>query len=356
MDPQLLMPSPAAEFNFDSASTSPYATAPSSLNTLFPKFFYTAPTSHHASSPINHNAVDGFDSTDALERSEQVVDEQKNEGLQQADDDMDFAFEFSGQLERPSISDAQELFDGGRIRPLEPQPQPPPPPKIFGEMGLETPKPQTQTLSPRGRERTGTAMRHKVSRSLSPLGVADVRSDDYKDTAYSDNYSDEIIFVGKIVIKNSFLRISNKYYGQEPPSFLFSSIVTNIFSLKIKVSTTQSSPFGFTWYNKWNLKNLLLFRSTSEGSATTSDDQLKKYAIITKGDHDVKNSSFRSDGGSVGGSSRRMKRKMSAHEIHYTANRAVAEEMRRKTFLPYKSGLLGCLGFSQDLRDVSRRR
>ncbi|KAM0008661.1 hypothetical protein Hdeb2414_s0108g00797211 [Helianthus debilis subsp. tardiflorus] len=300
MDPQLLMPSPAPEFNFDSASTSPYATAPSSPNTLFPKFFYTATTSHHASSPINHNAVDGFKSTDALESSEQVVDEQKNERLQQDDDDMDFAFEFSGQLERPSISDAEELFDGGRIRPLDPQP--PPPPKSFGEIGLETPKPQTQTLSPRGRERTETTVRHKVSRSLSPLGVVDVRSDDYK------------------------------------------------------VSTTQSSPFGFTWYNKWNLKNLLLFRSTSEGSATTSDDQLKKYAIITKGDHDVKNSSFRSDGGSVGGSSRRMKRKMSAHEIHYTENRAVAEEMRRKTFLPYKSGLLGCLGFSQDLRDVSRRR
>ncbi|KAM0028794.1 hypothetical protein Hdeb2414_s0018g00518451 [Helianthus debilis subsp. tardiflorus] len=286
MDPQLLMPSPAPEFNFDSASTSPYATAPSSPKTLFPKFFYTAPT---ASSPIKPDDLDSFESA-----------ERKNECLQQDDDDMDFAFEFSGQLERPSISDAEELFDGGRIRPLDPQP--PPPPKSFGEIGLETPKPQTQTLSPRGRERTETTVRHKVSRSLSPLGVVDVRSDDYK------------------------------------------------------VSTTQSSPFGFTWYNKWNLKNLLLFRSTSEGSATTSDDQLKKYAIITKGDHDVKNSSFRSDGGSVGGSSRRMKRKMSAHEIHYTENRAVAEEMRRKTFLPYKSGLLGCLGFSQDLRDVSRRR
>ncbi|XP_039021581.1 uncharacterized protein LOC120153766 [Hibiscus syriacus] len=36
----------------------------------------------------------------------------------------------------------------------------------------------------------------------------------------------------------------------------------------------------------------------------------------------------------------------SPHELHYTANRAQAEEMRRKTFLPYKQGLLGCLGFS----------
>ncbi|TKY61558.1 hypothetical protein E2542_SST11409 [Spatholobus suberectus] len=36
----------------------------------------------------------------------------------------------------------------------------------------------------------------------------------------------------------------------------------------------------------------------------------------------------------------------SAHELHYKANRAQAEELRRKTFLPYRQGLLGCLGFS----------
>lgn len=36
----------------------------------------------------------------------------------------------------------------------------------------------------------------------------------------------------------------------------------------------------------------------------------------------------------------------SAHERHYTANRAQAEEMRKKTFLPYRQGLLGCLWFS----------
>ncbi|KAL0391154.1 UNVERIFIED_CONTAM: hypothetical protein Scaly_0472500 [Sesamum calycinum] len=36
----------------------------------------------------------------------------------------------------------------------------------------------------------------------------------------------------------------------------------------------------------------------------------------------------------------------SAHELHYTANRAQAEEMKKKTFLPYRQGLLGCLSFS----------
>ncbi|KAK4768385.1 hypothetical protein SAY87_003526 [Trapa incisa] len=36
----------------------------------------------------------------------------------------------------------------------------------------------------------------------------------------------------------------------------------------------------------------------------------------------------------------------SPHELHYTANRAQAEEMRKRTFLPYRQGLLSCLGFS----------
>ncbi|KAG6524761.1 uncharacterized protein LOC122049274 [Zingiber officinale] len=36
----------------------------------------------------------------------------------------------------------------------------------------------------------------------------------------------------------------------------------------------------------------------------------------------------------------------SAHEWLYTANRAQAEEMKRRTFLPYRQGLLGCLWFS----------
>uniref|UniRef100_A0A1D1Y0N3 Uncharacterized protein n=1 Tax=Anthurium amnicola TaxID=1678845 RepID=A0A1D1Y0N3_9ARAE len=36
----------------------------------------------------------------------------------------------------------------------------------------------------------------------------------------------------------------------------------------------------------------------------------------------------------------------SPHERHYAANRAQAEEMRKKTFLPYRQGLLGCLWFS----------
>ncbi|XP_024960596.1 uncharacterized protein LOC112501158 [Cynara cardunculus var. scolymus] len=327
MDPQLLMPSPPMDFDFDSTTTSPYATAPSSPRMFSGNFFYSAPTSPTRSSFFHHlSPISPHDAQSTV--PSQNLHRNKDED-EENDIDMDFAFDFSGQLERPSISDADELFHGGKIKPLDP----PPPPRLrssndpprsptlsprnsnkkyvdhFSETLHQTPIDQTQNPSPRGRERTTTTTttKHKASRSLSPFRVSDILPDDGNNQ---------------------------------------------------KVSTNQSFPFGFTWYNKWNLKNLLLFRSTSEGSATTSNDPLKKYAMITKGEQDVKNSSFRSnDGdGSVGGSSRRMKRKVSAHEIHYTANRAVAEEMRRKTFLPYKSGLLGCLGFHHNLHEVSRGR
>lgn len=43
---------------------------------------------------------------------------------------------------------------------------------------------------------------------------------------------------------------------------------------------------------------------------------------------------------------RRRRVRPSAHERLYTENRAQAEEMRRRTFLPYRQGLLGCLWFS----------
>ena len=97
---------------------------------------------------------------------------------------------------------------------------------------------------------------------------------------------------------------------------------------------------------------MFLFRSASEG---TGKDQLKKYALLKKGVEDVRTESFRSTesgGGSV--NFRRRAAAVSAHEMHYTAKRAVAEEMRRKTVLPYKHGLLGCLGFTPALHDLSR--
>ncbi|XP_057863101.1 uncharacterized protein LOC131071328 [Cryptomeria japonica] len=35
---------------------------------------------------------------------------------------------------------------------------------------------------------------------------------------------------------------------------------------------------------------------------------------------------------------------MSSHELYYQTNRAQAEELKRRSFLPYRQGLLGCMG------------
>ncbi|KAJ0763158.1 hypothetical protein HanRHA438_Chr04g0201561 [Helianthus annuus] len=270
---QIMTPSPAA---------TPYTTAPSSPH-RFPSFFYSAPTS-----PIH--ALVGF----------------------QQHDDTDFAFNFTGNPQPPSISAADELFHAGIIKPLKPVPddpsrcnnkninsftetfsQTPGDQDYFSQAFTQTLGDQTQNPPKRGRKTTTSARttRDKLSRSSSPFRISDILSDDENNNNNNNN--------------------------------------------------NKNSP---NWYSKWNLKNLILFRSVSEGSARRSKDPVNKYSrITTKFDEDVKNSSFRSAEScrSVAGASR----KVSAHEMHYTANRAVAEEMRRKTYLPYKSGLFGCLGF-----------
>ncbi|XP_024979091.1 uncharacterized protein LOC112516308 [Cynara cardunculus var. scolymus] len=290
MEVQLITPSPAVDFNYDSASTSPYATAPSSPQSTIPFIWEEKP---------------GIPKQNNDDNCEDDVNE-----------DTDFAF---GNLERHSISAADELFDCGKIKPLKPpprlhfsndSPKSPKSPKLrfkealsprskkkdfdpFSEALKQTSGEQTQLESQRGRERTERTTRHKGSRSLSPFRDSDLVNDQ-------------------------------------------------------KNSTDQSSPTALTWYNKWNLKNLLLFRSASEGNVTTRKDTLKKYTMLKKNDRDVKTFSFRSnDSGGSGGS-----QKVSADEINLTANKAVAEEMRKKTTLPHKSGLMGCLRFHQNAGSV----
>ncbi|KAK1423845.1 hypothetical protein QVD17_19154 [Tagetes erecta] len=256
METQLMTPSPPISTN-----TTPYTTAPSSPH-RFPSFFYSAPTS-----PI-HSLV-SF----------------------QHDDDQDFAFNFTGNLQPPSISAADELFHAGIIRPLKPisnhSPNSETNNKNFIDAFHQTPGEQTQSYQNSPKRGRDTAIKPRPtnktpSRSSSPFRISDILSDEDHNR------------------KN----------------------------------------YPTTWYSKWNLKNLILFRSASEGSARRNKDPVvSKYSRVMKCDEEVKSSSFRS----VDGCKRKMK--VSAHEMHYTMNRAVAEEMRRKTYLPYKSGLFGCLGF-----------
>jgi hypothetical protein len=113
-------------------------------------------------------------------------------------------------------------------------------------------------------------------------------------------------------------------------------------------SESSSSSKGFS---KWSFKDLFLFRSASEGRASDKDP-LHKYMPFYKKQEFYKRSSFRaidSPNGSRTGSMRHV----SAHELHYTLNRAVSEDLKKKTFLPYKQGILGRLAFNPALHAIA---
>ncbi|KAJ0804852.1 hypothetical protein HanPI659440_Chr02g0042841 [Helianthus annuus] len=87
---------------------------------------------------------------------------------------------------------------------------------------------------------------------------------------------------------------------------------------------------------KWSFLDLFLFRSASDGRAMDTDP-LKKYsANFRKHDQDVRNS----------GSMSKRRGRVSAHELHYNVNRAVSNDMKKKTYLPYKQGILGRFSFN----------
>lgn len=279
------------EFNFTSTSTSPYVTAPSSPTRFGNYIFTTAPATPtraaHDVSPNSGNNFAGTSSTIPFNWEEKPgTPKSVNSTPYDTDQDDDFAFDFSGYLDKPSLIAADELFSGGKIRPLKLK-LPPRLNNLEMQVQLESPK------SPRER------IKKALSLPLSPRK----KSDDF----------------------DPFAAAMEETRRPE------------------KIPSTN-------WYKKWKLKNLLLFRSASEGHK-------EKYALLKKSgkyNKDSKNWSFRSvdndGGGSVGS------RKMSAHEWHYKVNRSVAEEMRKKTYLPYKQGFFGCLGFRvSGVHEISNR-
>ncbi|KAK2660392.1 hypothetical protein Ddye_006925 [Dipteronia dyeriana] len=249
----------------------------------------------------------------------------------------DFAFDFCKDLEATSLS-AEELFDGGKIRPLKPpprlqldqrtpllsprSPRTPRSPISQGkriirevlsprtkkevdpfETAIENTRNKTENERERGRDRRAPGLSsssRRVTRSMSP----------YRVSAYPWDEEDQ--------------------KQQQQPTKQLSSL--NTISSKGSSSSSSSS-------RKWRLRDFLLFRSASEGRAK-GKDQFSKYASFFKKNDDTKNSSFRSTDSSGSGSGKR-RAPVSAHELHYTKNKAASDDLKKKTFLPYKQGILG---------------
>ncbi|XP_075477206.1 uncharacterized protein LOC142518331 [Primulina tabacum] len=338
---EMMKPPANMDFKFDSASTSPYISAPSSPQ-RFGSFFYSAPAS-----PRVYAAEEGggdvsvpfdWEEKPGIRKSKEkhiTTAASSNYGDAVQDlEEIDFAFNFSRNLERLSLS-ADELFHGGKIKPLKL------PPRFHYEQNhkptLDSPK------SPKKTFRQAFSPRHRKKDSdLDPFAAAleETRKQDFQEsyTRGRERSNNSSQSVHKATRSLSPFRVSDLLFdtacNQEP-----------------KENPSAISGFSSFWHKKWKIKDLLLFRSASESHATDKE-QMRKYSILRKTDSiDVKNSSFRSTDSSSGSVSRRRRSgpPISAHELHYTVNRAVSEDMKKRTFLPYKQGLLGCLRFQPSL-------
>ncbi|XP_020702538.1 uncharacterized protein LOC110114113 [Dendrobium catenatum] len=129
--------------------------------------------------------------------------------------------------------------------------------------------------------------------------------------------------------------------------------------LLAKDRSPSANPVKCGLSRKWpRLKDLLLFRSASEGRATGrgSKDPLQKYTVLPSAS--LLNNKRAGEEKKTGGGEtvrRGSRPPVSAHEKHYTANRAAAEERKRKTPLPFqRHGLLSFVDLSPAIRGKNK--
>ncbi|KAI8549851.1 hypothetical protein RHMOL_Rhmol06G0057400 [Rhododendron molle] len=233
--------------------------------------------------------------------------------------DNEFAFDFRLESEGTTLP-AEELFESGKIRSSNP-------PSRFGEPNKKT---QLRTEQGRGSERNPSIRntdkrteQNRVREKNPSIENTDKRTEQNRGRERNPTLSSSNS-VRRGARSQSPDRVS-KYPWEEPETKNTSKQTSN-FSLFSKIGS-----------RKWRLKDFFLFRSASEG---------RKYTALFKKHEEVRGfSSFRA----VEGSSLRRKGaqgNVSAHELHYTVNRAVSEDLKRKTFLPYKQGIVGRLAFN----------
>ncbi|XVF31448.1 hypothetical protein REPUB_Repub16aG0147000 [Reevesia pubescens] len=327
--------------DYDSTCSTPYVSAPSSPGrtsgpgpgTINGGFFYSAPASpmHFAMTSV----ASMVSSTQPSSPDNSVP--------------LGYEFEFSARFGRSgsgqtgSMSSADELFFNGQIRPMKLSTHLERPQVLAPLLDLEHEDEENEDVDNkvRGRDlRLRDKSLRKRTRSMSPL----------RNATFGLNIDDQNMCLDTDLEKKA----DSKNNDEE---------IYNETSASMSASSSRSSSAGRSSKRWVFLKDFL--RSKSEGRSnnkfwsTISFSPTKEKKSGSKTSAVVQESKEKLSNVSSGGSEsqRSIKNKPvngigkrrvppSPHELHYTANRAQAEEMRKKTFLPYRQGLLGCLGFS----------
>ncbi|KAL6654627.1 hypothetical protein ACP70R_008092 [Stipagrostis hirtigluma subsp. patula] len=246
---------------------------------------------------------------------------------------LDFDFDFSSRFPSPSaaaMSSADELFHNGQIRPVRLaaallQPQPPAAAPL-GATGAEDAA--AEEADERGRVRSRSVRRK--ARSMSPFRNH-WRSPSPAPAALESEPTDESA-------------------AAATPAASRSSSSSSTASSASSTSSSRGS-------RRWGFFKDLLHRSKSDGgknhhqrhpAAQPAAPTSPSPAAAPKRSPSPSPSPSPSSAGATARSAAATgrSRRRSAHERLYEARRAEAEEMRRRTYLPYRQGLLlfGCIG------------
>ncbi|XP_075491444.1 uncharacterized protein LOC142529716 [Primulina tabacum] len=323
---------PRLSEDIDSACSTPFVSAPSSPGNGSFGYFFSAPAS-----PMHF--LLSTEKTKALSSGYEPV-------FMSSDPDS-FEFEFSSRLSpngsggNGSMISADELFCNGQIRPitlsshlLMSQEMVVPFADLDSKYGEETTTVRGRDLRMRG----GKHSHHRKARSMSPLRKT------------------PCVWPG---LNTKPPRQDQNGNEREEPSTETTP--------SCSASSSRSSSSGRN-SKKWMFLKDFLHRSKSEGRENNKERFWSAISFSAAKDRKIPPSSpalspSSSRDEKKGESELKKGRKVpaavkptngvwkrrvppSAHELHYTANRAQAEELKKRTFLPYRQGLLGCLGLS----------
>ncbi|XVF22122.1 hypothetical protein REPUB_Repub12eG0146700 [Reevesia pubescens] len=325
--------------DFDSTCSTPYVSAPSSPGRgPTSGYFFSAPAS-----PMHYVLSSASSAACHISTESSLISAQS--------DGSSFEFEFSsrfsssGSLPVGSMSSADELFLNGQIRPVKLSSHLQRPQILAPLLDLDVQDDDVELKNDdreasRGRDlKLRSRSLHRKTRSLSPLRNAYFQWEEEEEKCSREEQK-EVILEGL----------------KEP-------VTSNETTPSSSASSSRSSSSGRN-SKKWIFLKDLLYRSKSEGrgngkekfwtSISFSPSKEKKIQIQdekappskqkqkeTKQGVGKKVSSGKATNGVA-------KRRVppSPHELHYTTNRAQAEEMKKRTYLPYRQGLFGCLSFS----------
>ncbi|KAL7262079.1 hypothetical protein ACSBR1_000457 [Camellia fascicularis] len=332
---------PTTDFDFNSGRSSPCLLTAPSTPKRFGDCYFSAPTSPTCLSQFYRD----FD--DFCAQSTDFDWEEKPgtpKSIKPSEDN--FAFDVSEEMEK-MIVPAEELFHGGKIRPLT----------------LPTQPWKSSSMSPRSPiSRIRGAFSPRKKKEYNPFESAIGNTNSSHNRTEHERGRERVVSSQSQSTSHGRTRSLSPYrvskypweeqeQGQEQQEQQQQQLQQNTKQSSNTSSSTLSFSSSKGSHRKWRLKDFFLFRSASEGRASDRDP-LRKYAALFKKHEDANNSSsFRS----MEGSTTRRKGTVSAHELHYKANRAVSEDLKKKTFLPYKQGILGRLAFNPTVHALANR-